>query len=265
MRLPDEPSLHLAAWGAAHADFASLQPMRKAIPAWVPEGTPGHFLKHADEQTVLAVAAIDRAVQALHLPREHFADWSIVAAPRCIGRLSGAYALDRFAKSGAPGISPHLIPQHSLHSVSGAMSILLGSRQPNFGVGGSGDSLAEGLFASLTIPGAQPPGVWFIATGWEPEPELDERANIVNEPCCCAIVLALQRAASNSRGQVAYRTNTSQPHGRQETSWSPDLLTLSRALGTLPFTGASFAWALAWGGAIVLNVPAASAGLSAAA
>jgi hypothetical protein len=257
----DQPSLHLAAWGSAHADLAALQPLRKAIPAWVAEGTPGHFLKHADEQTVVAVAALDRALQSLDLPPEHYAGWSIIAAPRCIGRLSGANALDRFAKSGAPGISPHLIPQHSLHSVSGAISILLGSHQPNFGVGGSIDSLAEGLFATLTIPGASPAGVWFIATGWEPEPELDQNENITNNPQCCAIALALQRhAAGQSRGHVAYVRST-----HLASSQPPNLLSLISALGAQQSGRVSFSWPLTFGGAIVLEAHAFRSALLAAA
>src|SRR6187399_2186108 len=110
-------SASLLGWGTARADLAAIAAMRKKLPTWAPPDTPGHFLKYADEQTVLAVAA-----------------------------------LDRFGRGGGPAISPHVIPQHSLHSISGALSILLASRQPNFGIGGTAESLAEGLLAALTFP-----------------------------------------------------------------------------------------------------------------
>ena len=59
----DEPVCSLIGWGTARADLAAIAAMRKTLPAWAPKDTPGHFLKHADEQTVLAVAAVDQAIQ----------------------------------------------------------------------------------------------------------------------------------------------------------------------------------------------------------
>ena len=62
MTLPSGLALELTAWGTAKANQAEAAAMRKELPPWVPEGTPGHFLKHADEQTVVAVAALDAAI-----------------------------------------------------------------------------------------------------------------------------------------------------------------------------------------------------------
>src|SRR4029078_7266493 len=98
---------------------------------------------------------------------------AILAAPRFIGRIAGTTTLARYSKGGGPAISPHLIPQHSLHSISGALSILLSSRQPNFGVGGTGASLAEGLLAALTAPLTGCGGLWLVSTAWSPEPVID--------------------------------------------------------------------------------------------
>src|SRR6478609_201011 len=150
----------LLGWGTSQADLATIAGLRKKLPAWAPSDTPGHFLKHSDEQAVLAVAAVDQTISSAGLDARQFQNWSIIAAPRFIGRIAGVGTLARFGRGGGPAISPHVIPQHSLHSISGALSILLSSRQPNFGVGGTGDSLAEGLFAALTIPSANCAGAW---------------------------------------------------------------------------------------------------------
>src|SRR5881394_3101144 len=140
-----EACLHVSGWGTARADLAAIAALRKNLPAWAPKDTPGHFLKHADEQTVVAVVALDNAIQSRGSEIDEYRQWAIVAAPRFIGRMAGAVTFHRYSKSGGPSISPHLIPQHSLHSVSGALSILLATRRPNFGIGGTGPSLTEGL------------------------------------------------------------------------------------------------------------------------
>jgi hypothetical protein len=189
-------SLDICSFGSAHADLSAISGMRKRLPDWVAEGTPGHFLKHSDEQTVVAVAAIDRAIQSQRLNVQEQRDWAIIAAPRFVGRLAGAATLERFARGGGPAISPHLIPQHSLHSISGALSILLASRGPNLGVGGGADSLAEGLLAALALPQPeQTAGTWLICTAWEPEPIIDRQGCCTNAPVCSAVALALKAAA----------------------------------------------------------------------
>src|SRR5437868_7838943 len=109
------PTLNLCGFGTARADLAAIATMRKSLPAWAPQETAGHFLKHADEQTVLAVAAVDRAIQSSRMTPEDYRDWAIIAAPRYIGRIAGTTTLARYAKGGGPALSPHLIPQHSLH------------------------------------------------------------------------------------------------------------------------------------------------------
>jgi hypothetical protein len=191
-------ALGLTGSGSLRADLAAIPAMRKSVPAWAPPDTPGHFLKHSDEQTVLAVAAVDRLVQSLGGDAARLRNWPIVAAPQFIGRLGGTTMLLRFARSGAPSISPHLIPQHSLHSISGALSILLGSHEPNFGVGGAAGSLAEGLLASLTCPVANAPGVIFVATAFDPEPQIDQAGQCTNSPTAHALALALEPAAASS-------------------------------------------------------------------
>src|SRR4051812_43996636 len=113
--------LGIEQFAAVRADLAQVATLRKAIPAWAPKDTPGHFLKYADEQTVVGVAALDRAITAGEQDATQYRDWPIIAAPRFIGRIAGTATLERFMGGGGPAISPHTIPQHTLHSVSGAL------------------------------------------------------------------------------------------------------------------------------------------------
>lgn len=183
--------LPLVGWGTACADLEEIAQWRRQLPAWAPSQTPQHFLKHADEQTVAAVAAVDRAITALGLSREAWCRWPIVAAPQGMGRIAGAATLSRFARGGGPTVSPHLIPQHSLHSISGALSILLGSRAPNLGVSGGHRALEEGLLTLLTLGKAwDVPGAWLVATAFEPTPCLAEDGECLNRPLCWAAALA---------------------------------------------------------------------------
>jgi hypothetical protein len=250
-----ELSLSLCGFGTARADLAAIASMRKSLPAWAPPDTPGHFLKHADEQTVLAVAAVDQAIQSSGLSADRYRDWAIVAAPRFIGRIAGVATLDRFGRGGGPAISPHLIPQHSLHSVSGALSILLASRQPNVGVGGAGNSLVESLLAALTFPVAPGSGTWVVCTSWDPEPQFDEQGQCLNAPIVYAVALAIEAAAS---GQTCGNLRLLAGNDAAQSAGDPPASTaeLCRALAALTPGGAAdcFKWQLPWGGRLVLEV-----------
>lgn len=263
MSHPPVAALGLCAFGTASAELAAIAAMRKKLPDWSPAGTPGHFLKHADEQTVVAVAAVDQAIQSSRLTPSDLRDWATIAAPRFIGRLAGVATLERFATGGGPAISPHLIPQHSLHSVSGALSILLGSRQPNIGVGGGADSLADCLLAALTLPGVSATaGTWVVCTAWEPEPIADREGQCINRPACHAIALALHAATGHqSCGRLNLHAESS------GTKWpAVDVPRLGEAL-RLAHAGqpGCFEWRLSCGASLHLDVQPRAALLSAAA
>jgi hypothetical protein len=270
MAASKELALELSAWGTARADLAEAATLRKQLPPWAPDGAPGHFLKHADEQTIVAVTAVDRAIRGHGLDVRELRDWSIVAAPRFIGRLAGVATLLRFSRGGGPAISPHVIPQHSLHSVSGALSILLASRRPNLGVGGGADSLAEGLLAALSLPRSQElTGMWLIATAWDPEPVIDSQGNCLNNPVCFAAALALQSAANGSSlGRLQLETLDS--HSAAAARDKAPLIgvpQLSRSLDSLSsgFGRGVLRWPVPGGAELVLHIDAAKAELSAAA
>jgi hypothetical protein len=264
-----EASAGLLAFGTARADAASINALRKSLPPWAPSDTPGHFLKHADEQTVVAIAALDEAIRALGGSAGRFQDWAIIAAPRFIGRLIGADTLDRYAKAGGPAVSPHLIPQHSLHSISGALSILLASRQPNFGVGGTAAAVTEGLLAALTCPAANCSGVWLVITAWDPEPQVGEHSESSAAPVCYAVALGLERAAgSGAYGRLRLRTGAQRHVDRDlHARWDCDAAAICRRLAALIPGGPTtrFAWRVAGSASLVLEAREAIAGLRAAA
>jgi hypothetical protein len=259
----------IVAAGAASADMAAIAGMRKRLPAWAPAGTAGHFLKHADEQTVVAVAAVDRAIQLGGIDLAEQRQWAIIAAPRFVGRLAGVNVLDRFARGGAPAVSPHVIPQHSLHSVSGALSILLSSRAANFGVGGSCESLAEGFFAALALGGlCNARGAWLVATAWEPEPTADATGTCTNSPVCHAFALALRPAAvATGLGRIRLVASTGEPADVSMAAAMPTVAQVAAALEQRSNSQAAqrFVCRSPWGAAVEIEVDAEVPQLKAAA
>src|SRR5262249_38828752 len=100
-----------------------------------------------------------------------FTDWAVLAAPRFLGRTALAQALNRFALEGAWGISPHLIPHHSLHSLSGTISQALTIHGPNYGIGGGPDAASKALLtAAALLTADRLPRLWVGLTGYDPAP-----------------------------------------------------------------------------------------------
>lgn len=181
-----EPSPSLAPWVAGPAltwGLAASGTRRVSTDAVAalrqmpgPRGNPlpNGFLKHIDEQTLVGLAAVLQAIREYDLLDTCFTEWGVLAAPRFLGRACLAVALQRFALEGAWGVSPHLIPHRSLHSLSGTVSQALSIHGPNFGVGGGPESASEVLLtAAALLAEGQVPGVWVVLTGWDPDPVLD--------------------------------------------------------------------------------------------
>jgi hypothetical protein len=164
----------LAAYGTVRASAEDLPALRQmAGPFGGP--LPPSFLKHSDEQTVVGLAAVFQAIRRFGMPEGSFREWGVVAGPRLFGRLAVAHALQRFAAEGAWGVSPHLIPHRSLHSLSGSISQALEIHGPNFGVSGGPDCASETMLAAAALLAeGQVPGTWVILTGWFPEPHLEK-------------------------------------------------------------------------------------------
>jgi len=194
--LPDTSDLTfhcgVAAYGVVEARLAALPALREQ-PGWPPERKiPPRFLRHADEQTVVGLAAVLRAMQQPPLAQQCFDDWGVVAAPHFPGRIGGATAMAKFQQEGPATVSPHVIPQHSLHSVSSTISIALAMHGPTFGVGGGPEALAEALSVAMTFfqHGCWP-GLWLVLTQWEPEPLPDGLGSSTIDALCRGVALAL--------------------------------------------------------------------------
>jgi hypothetical protein len=165
------------------------------------QALPPSFLKHADEQTVVAMAAVLQAIHSSQLAAIDFTNWGVLAAPRYLGRLTTIQALQRFAAEGAWGISPHLIPHRTLHALSGTISQALAIHGPNLGVGGGPDAAREVMAVAASFLSTENlPGIWVVMTGWDPEPapaKATERFSIPSTnghgrvPVCGAVALAL--------------------------------------------------------------------------
>jgi hypothetical protein len=153
-------------------------PLLRQTPGGGPsEALPPNFLKHADEQTIVGMAAVYQAIQRGRLNGRRFTDWGVVAGPRFLGRATMAVALQRFVLEGAWGVSPHLIPHRSLHSISGTVSQALAIHGPNFGAGGGPDSAAEAMLVAVSLLGqGRVPGVWVVLTELHPELHLEKPA-----------------------------------------------------------------------------------------
>jgi hypothetical protein len=175
----------------APGDVAAL----RRCPGPIPDGwgaVPPSLLRHSDEQTIAATAAVFAGVAGLGRPREAFKGWGVVAASRFLGRASLAVALRNFTAEGVWGTSPHLIPHFALHSPAGTISLALGLHGPNVGAGGGRFSVAEGFLTALTwLSTGVVPGVWLVLSGWSPELIPERRVNAPPAGECQAVAIAL--------------------------------------------------------------------------
>jgi hypothetical protein len=156
----------VVAQGKYRATADEIPTLRKAPD---PSGVfPVHpsLLRHADEQTVVGLAAVFLAIREGGLDPLGFGDWAVLAAPRFLGRATFERTFPTFLEESAWGVSPHLIPAHSLHSPSGTISQALQAHGPNLGVGGTPGGENEALlFAATLLLSGSVPGVWVILTG----------------------------------------------------------------------------------------------------
>src|SRR6516162_9346366 len=146
----------VAAAGVTEADASELDRLRAA---------DHRNLRHADEQTVLALAAVRQAANQARLGS--FDDWGVIVAPRWQGRLSAATTVARFRAVGARGVGPQVIPNLCLHAPAATVSLAITARGPVYGVGGGSGHLADGLLAALAAQlGRDTPGTWIALSEW---------------------------------------------------------------------------------------------------
>jgi hypothetical protein len=268
----------IVGWGTAQATLEEIARLRKDPGPGRPEALDFQILKHADEHTVLALAAMLNGVTTVPHPSlsppghedglrgaDRFGDWGVVAAPRWPGRFGTASALERYRADGPRGVSPMAIPNVCLHSLSGTVSLVFQMRGPNFGVGGGLASVSDGLLAGLILQLEQRlPGTWVILSEWDVEPgHLDARTTprvqalalalrpVEQAPCARRLAL---RATSATTGFATGRKEARQPpRNGDEEAFSPRLAGLIDHLRCS--AGAKAAWKapLDWGAELVLT------------
>jgi hypothetical protein len=188
-------------WGAVRAQPEQLVQWRKNPAPMPPEPFPSSLIRHSEEQTVAALWAVCEAVAKMDAKPGAFADWGVIAAPRLMGRPGNASAFERFRQEGPWGISPNMIPHHSLHAVSGTISQIMKTHGPNFGVGNGPQSSIEGWLAAATLLSeGSLPGLWLVIVGHVSE-YLPSSGEVTAEgPACEAVALALTRAVGRPAG-----------------------------------------------------------------
>lgn len=178
---------------------------------------PKRFLRHCDEQTVVGMAAVLRAIHRLPAPRPTFDRWGVLAASCQAGRIMGAAALIGARKIGPQGVSPHVVPQSSLHSPASAVSVALSMHGPHFGIGGGPEAFDEGLLAACSMV-SQPH--WLTLTAWEMEPSLDAEGSPISDPICRGLAIGLVPGEA----EAAAATITVSPRARREARAIPEEL-----------------------------------------
>jgi hypothetical protein len=246
----------VAGFGIAQVLAAELPALRQKPGCVAGEPLPSSFLKHADDQTVAGIAAVLRAL-AGGLDGTPFRDWGVVAASRFMGRTTLAAALVKFKAEGAWGISPHLIPHRSLHSLSGTVSQALKIHGPNFGTGGGPGGASDALMnAAALLHGSDLPGVWVVLTGWEPEPYTDAAGRILTPDCVCkAVALALVPVAK-SASRLVLRVVPAGTESRRNRHREMSLLSMEALVTSLADPAGpptSVVWQLPFGGRVELE------------
>ncbi len=151
------------------------------------EQTPTSLLKQLEDQTLVALAAVADALDVARTMALDTRDWAVVAAPRRPGRARVSESIQKFCTQGAWGVSPHLIPHCSLHSLAGTLSQALGSHGPNLGTGGTPDRDSDVLLTAASFLADETvPGVWMVWTGWNDEAPI---ADTLDQRVCRAVVL----------------------------------------------------------------------------
>jgi hypothetical protein len=235
-------SLGVAAHATVLADPAAVASLRRQPLPIRGEVPPASLFKHVDEQTVVGLAAICHAIGQPGLQTVDLGAWAVVAAPRFLGRGALAETVKNFQAEGAWGVSPHVIPHRSLHSLSGMVSQVLQIHGPNFGVGGGPEAASEAIYVAATLLAAgQLPGLLLVLTGYSPEPippgSGDSTAQPTSViPICQAAALALVPAGADWQG-AQLRLQIADCRSQMESNLPSDV-------NTPPFTLERFVQAL---------------------
>ena len=248
--------VNVMAHGVSASPLSRIPSLRKTTPPLAPP-LPKRFLHHADEQTVMGVHAVLNAL--LSLPEIPSLEYHGVIAASCqAGRIAAAQTLVKAQQGGGVTVSTHIVPQCSLHSPAGAISVGLGMHGPNIGVSGGSHALSEGLLTACTwlLPSNQIAcdTAWIVITGWDDEPILEETGHPATDPICRGIAIGL--TCSNTRSQerkglcLEFDHCSSTTNDYRESDLS--LQKLGKALSQCSCTGENSPWIhrFPWGGTV---------------
>ncbi len=164
-------SCGLLAQAYLQADPLSLPSIRKQPGLFRGKPLPGSILKNVDDQTILGLAAVLRAIELMPDPNVDLTDWAILGSPRFIARMNLSEQFVKFKAEGAWSASPHSIPHRCLHSTSGTISQALKIHGPNFGNGGGPGGYVETILSAVgLLQAGEAPGAWVVCAGFDPEP-----------------------------------------------------------------------------------------------
>lgn len=189
-RLP-ENACSILTHAAIEVRLSDLGALRDSPGSATAPALPKRFLRYCDEQTVVGMAAVLRAIDRLPDPRPSFDRWGVFAASCQAGRVMGAAAVIGTRSAGSQGVSPHVVPQCSLHSPASAVSVALSMHGPHFGVGGGPEAFDEAMLAACSMAANESEGAWLILTAWEAEPSLDAAGQPTSDPVCRGLAMAL--------------------------------------------------------------------------
>jgi hypothetical protein len=188
----------IVAGAAFSAPLAEVESWRHGT--WL-DGNTGpsinKVLRNADEQTIAGFRALVTAMNKVPdlLASRH--DWAVIGCPKFLGRMIICGTISRYFQEHRFSISPHIIPNYTLHAQSGAISIGLTMHGANFGVGGGPGNVPEGLLTGLSVVGeGSHPGVWLVLSEFDPEPIPDDCGKPTNDVYLHAIALAFQATQS---------------------------------------------------------------------
>lgn len=246
IREPSPIAWAVVACGIVRANPDQIKVLRQNPPKQLPAG----FFKHADDQIVAGVTAVFEAVKSAGLAETSFADWGVAAGASFLGRTVLASAMDKFQASGAWSVSPHLIPNHMQHCLSGSVSIALKSHGMNLGVGGGPDSVSQTFLAAAGLAGDnRHAGLWIVLTGHAPEPFTQFANGVAAVPVCHGLALALVSAEPNAGGarlRVVPAVRTSQNDTVEVRSNPLQVSDLTNSLAALD--GQALRWQMDFGG-----------------
>jgi hypothetical protein len=182
----------VASHALVEARLSAIVALRdQPVPAGAP-ALPPRFLRHCDEQTVVGMRAVLEAIARHPAPRPAFDRYGVIGSSCAAGRIAAAQTLSQLKTGGAVVVSPHIVPQCSLHAPASAVSVALGMHGPTIGASGGPHALSEGLFTAFSfLQDATCDGIWLVVTEWDEEPRLDPAGKPLDDPLCRALALAL--------------------------------------------------------------------------